>query len=162
MQHQLTIRYREYPSQSSLDPSDAELIQAAIRATEGSYSPYSNFRVGAAVRLANGTIVAGSNQENAAYPSGLCAERTALFAASAQHPQCRDFDALAIVGRNAAGTLCEASPCGACRQAMLEYEQQQGHPMRILWLTESGIREVESVSDLLPFAFALSPTPDQP
>ena len=157
MEHQLTITYREYASAAELPAAEAELVEAAIRATDGSYSPYSRFRVGAALRLADGTIVCGSNQENAAYPSGLCAERTAIFAASAQHPQQRDYEALAIVGRNAEGTLCEASPCGACRQVLLEYEQRQHHPLRVLCYTSGGgIREVDSVRDLLPFAFELS------
>lgn len=158
MQRQLTIRYTEYASISELSPSDARLMQAAIDATKGSYSPYSHFRVGAAIRLADGTIVCGSNQENAAYPSGLCAERTAIFAASAQYPHLRDYEAIAIVGCNADGNLCEASPCGACRQVLHEYEQRQQHPLRILCHTGLAIREIVSVADLLPFGFELSPT----
>ena len=156
MEKTLTIKYKEYPSVDALDAADAELVRQAIAATEGAYAPYSGFRVGAAVRLADGRVVRGSNQENAAYPSGLCAERTAIFAASAQRPDMRDYEALAIAGRNADGELCEASPCGACRQALLEYEQHQGHHLRVLCLMAGGaVREVGSVADLVPFSFAL-------
>ena len=153
-EHTLKIRYNEYESAAELSAADRDLMQAAIAATASAYSPYSHFSVGAALRLADGSVVCGSNQENAAYPSGLCAERTALFAASAQRPDMRDYTALAIVGRNVDGELCEASPCGACRQAMTEYEQLQGHPMRVLCLLAGGrVREVAKVADLLPFSF---------
>ena len=137
-----------------LAKSDRELMQQAVEAAEGAYAPYSGFHVGAALRLTDGAVVVGSNQENVAYPSGLCAERTALFAASAQYPHCRDYEALAIVGRNADGQLCEASPCGACRQVLSEYEHLQGHPMRILCYLQGGrIRVFPSVASLLPFSF---------
>ncbi len=150
----LTIKYKEYDNIDSLGKADKELVLRAIAATNGAYAPYSGFHVGAALRLADGSIVAGNNQENVAYPSGLCAERTAIFAASAQRPDMRDYTALAITGRNSAGELCEASPCGACRQVMLEYEQLQGHPLRVLCLIQGGaVREVGSVTDLLPFSF---------
>lgn len=156
MDKELTIRYKEYASVDELTEADKALVQAAVRAADGAYAPYSGFRVGAAVRLEDGTVVCGSNQENVAYPSGLCAERTALFAASAQHPQSADFEALAIVGRNQRGDLCAASPCGACRQVMGEYEQRQGHPMRVLCLMDGGaVREVASAADLLPLAFTM-------
>jgi cytidine deaminase len=152
----LTIKYKEYANLDSLGEADKELMLRAIAATDGAYAPYSGFHVGAALRLADGSIVVGNNQENAAYPSGLCAERTALFAASAQRPDMRDYTALAIAGRNTAGELCEASPCGACRQVMLEYEQQQGHPLRVLCLQQGGaVREVGSVADLMPFCFSM-------
>lgn len=152
----LTIKYKEYVNIDSLDKADKELMLRAIAATDGAYAPYSGFHVGAALRLADGSIVVGNNQENVAYPSGLCAERTALFAASAQRPDMRNYTALAIAGRNAAGELCEASPCGACRQVMLEYEQQQGHALRVLCLQQGGaVREVSSVADLMPFSFGM-------
>ena len=135
---------------------DRDLMERAVAACSGAYAPYSRFSVGAAVRLSDGTVVCGSNQENAAYPSGLCAERTAIFAASAQRPNLRDYEALAIVGRNAEGELCEASPCGACRQVLLEYEQLQGHPLRVLCLLDGGrVRELMSVKDMMPFAFGM-------
>lgn len=154
MNKELIISYQEFDSPAELEPKDRELMQRAVEATEGAYAPYSGFHVGVALRLKDGTIVIGSNQENMAYPSGLCAERTAIFAASAQYPQCRDYEALAIVGCDAEGHLCEASPCGACRQVLSEYEQRQGHPMRVLChLAEGRVRVFPSVAALLPFSF---------
>ena len=148
------INYQEFQSLAELEEKDRRLMQYAVEAAEGAYAPYSGFHVGAALRLGNGMVVVGSNQENVAYPSGLCAERTAIFAASAQHPECRDYETLAIVGRNAEGTLCEAMPCGACRQVLSEYEQRQGHPMRVLCYLDGGrLRIFESVASLLPFSF---------
>lgn len=155
MDKQLTIKYEEYDSTDALATVDRELTAAAAAAANGAYAPYSHFHVGAAVRLADGTVVVGSNQENAAYPSGLCAERTALFAASAQHPGVA-VEALAVVGRNAEGKLCAASPCGACRQVMVEQEQRQGHPMRVICPLEGGaVRVIGSAADLLPLGFSM-------
>lgn len=150
----LNISYQEYATTDGLTPADRQLLQAAAEAAAGAYAPYSQFHVGAALRLADGSVVAGSNQENVAYPSGLCAERTAIFAASAQRPELRDYEALAIVGRNADGVFCEASPCGACRQVLAEYERKQGHPMRVVCYAEGGgARVFGSVASLLPFSF---------
>lgn len=154
MEKTISIEYQEYDNLGQLSAADRALMQSAIEATASAYAPYSHFHVGAALRLADGSVVTGSNQENAAYPSGLCAERTAIFAASSQRPELRDYEALAIVGRTAEGELCEASPCGACRQVMLEYEQQQGHPLRVLCHLAGGrVRELPSVASLMPFAF---------
>ncbi|MBQ6741148.1 MAG: cytidine deaminase [Bacteroidales bacterium] len=154
MDKTIVIDYQEYDSIDELPREDSALMQKAIGAIEGSYAPYSGFHVGAALRLKNGIVVEGSNQENVAYPSGLCAERTAIFSASAQYPQCRDYEALAIVGRNAEGVLCEASPCGACRQVLSEYEHVQGHPLRVICYLEGGrVRVFPSVVSLLPFSF---------
>ena len=154
MDKHITINYKEYDTVDALPLCYRALLREAEEATRGAYSPYSRFCVGAALLLADGTVVRGSNQENAAYPSGLCAERTAMFAAAAQRPEMRDYRALAIVGRREDGTLCEASPCGACRQVMLEYEQRQGHTMSVVMRLEGGrVRVVESVADLLPFSF---------
>lgn len=156
MDKSFTIRYREVGSLEDLAPEDRELMMHAFEVAEDAYAPYSGFHVGAAVRLSDGSMVCGSNQENIAYPSGLCAERTALFAASAQRPDMRDYKAIAIVGIDGEGHRCEASPCGACRQVMAEYEQQQGHPMRVLcYVSENCIREFGSVTDLLPFGFQI-------
>lgn len=154
MDKSFTIRYQEFDSTEALEPKDRELLQCAFAAAEGGYAPYSQFHVGAAVLLTDGRVVCGSNQENAAYPSGLCAERTAIFAASAQHPEVRDYEAIAIVGIDSSGRRCEASPCGACRQVLDEYEQRQGHPMRVVcYVSERCIRVFNSVADLLPFGF---------
>ena len=105
-----------------LSPRDRELVQAALEATENAYARYSRFYVGAALRLENGKVVIGANQENAAFPSGLCAERTAVFAAQANYPD-SPIEALAVAGRNENGVLPNPiTPCGACRQVILEIE----------------------------------------
>lgn len=149
----LNINYTEYASPEEMSPEDQELVKAANQAREGSYSPYSKFQVGAALRLANGIIVKGSNQENAAYPSGLCAERTAMFWASANYPDI-PFDTLAIAGADH-GVLCDspASPCGACRQVMSEYQKKYGRPLKTIWVGAKRIRKFQKVEDILPFIF---------
>ena len=156
MDKHLDIAYREFDSVDELALADRDLVRQAMAAADGAYAPYSGFSVGAALRLSDGTVIRGANQENAAYPSGLCAERTALFAASAQRPDVRDYEALAIVGRNAEGMFCEASPCGACRQVLAEYEGLQRHPLRVICLLSGGrVRVLPSVAALLPFAFSM-------
>lgn len=154
MDKELVIRYQEYDLTAWHDEGCRELMRRAMEAADGAYAPYSHFHVGAALRLADGMVVTGNNQENAAYPSGLCAERTAVFAASAQRPDVQSYEALAIVGKNEKGELCEASPCGACRQVLMEYEQRQGHPLRVLcYLEGDRVRVFPSVASLLPFSF---------
>lgn len=149
----LTIAYRIY-TYDELSAADAELIEAAREATYRSYAPYSHFSVGAAARLADGTLVSGSNQENAAYPSGLCAERTTLFYANSRYPD-QAVEALAIAARGTDGAFLNQPipPCGACRQVMLEVQSRHQHPMRILLCGEEVIYEVACVEDLLPFTF---------
>jgi Cytidine deaminase len=149
----LTIPYEEYASIEELDAKDRALLEAAIAAVDGSYAPYSHFNVGAAVRLADGTVVKGANQENAAYPSGLCAERTAMFAASANHPGV-PFESLAVVCSRE-GTLMPnpGSPCGACRQVMAQYEREAGRPMRIILGSGGPILVFEGVESLMPLIF---------
>ena len=154
MKKKIEIEYSEYRSKDELPDKDRDLIDFALQACANSYSPYSRFRVGAAVRLSNGEVTTGSNQENIAYPSGLCAERVALFGASARHGKNCIVEALAIAAIDNDGLLAEASPCGACRQVMIEQEQRQGAPMRTLVvLADGGVREYRNVSDLLPFVF---------
>ena len=156
MDKTFVINYQEYRGLAELPEADRCLMEMAFKAAEGAYAPYSGFRVGAALRLADGTVVCGNNQENAAYPSGLCAERTAIFSASSQRPELRDYEALAIVGVNPQGQRCEASPCGACRQVLMEYEQLQQHPMRVVcYVGEECVRVFRSVADLLPFAVGM-------
>ena len=156
MDKTFVISYQEYRGLAELPETDRHLMEMAFKAAEGAYAPYSGFHVGAALRLADGTIVCGNNQENAAYPSGLCAERTAIFSASSMRPELRDYEALAIVGVNPQGQRCEASPCGACRQVLMEYEKLQQHPMRVLcYVGEECVRVFRSVADLLPFAFGM-------
>lgn len=153
MEKSLIINYHEYEGMQDLQPEDAELMRHAIQATATAYSPYSHFQVGAALRLIDGTVETGSNQENIAYPSGLCAERTVMFGASSRHPGIA-FDTLAIVGRNSEGQLTPATPCGACRQVMAEYETHFKHNLRVLLYYERGkILLFDQVKSLLPFLF---------
>jgi cytidine deaminase len=147
------INYREYDSLEELDPKDRALTEAAIEAQKTSYAPYSHFNVGAAVRLEDGTMVKGSNQENAASPAGLCAERTAMFAASAQHPGLA-MESIAIAGGHRY-TITEqpVSPCGSCRQVMSEYQRKTGVPMSIILYGKDKIKVFDRVEDILPFIF---------
>jgi cytidine deaminase len=148
----LVINYVEYGTLAELPDEARRLMECAMEATRSAYAPYSKFHVGAAVLLADGTLVSGSNQENVAYPSGLCAERTALFRASAQSPE-QAVVALAVVGYFGGG-FTEASPCGACRQVMSEYETRYGNRLVVYCYLEGGrIRRVEGVENLLPFSF---------
>ena len=140
---------------TELKEEDRLLVNAALDATHRSYAPYSHFSVGAAVLLENGVIVTGNNQENVAYPSGLCAERTALFYANAQYPEV-PVKALAIVARDSSGKVPQApiTPCGACRQVMLETEKRFGKPMQVLLAGAEEVIVVERASALLPLAFS--------
>lgn len=150
---EIKIAYIEYESLDQLDPQDRELAEAAIEATKGSYAPYSGFNVGAAVRLDTGEIVKGANQENAAYPSGLCAERTAMFYASATYPD-SIIESIAVTASQN-GILCgsPASPCGACRQVMAQYQTKGGRPMTIILVGGKKIWKFDKVDDLLPLIF---------
>jgi len=147
------INYEEFSSPALMSQEDQELVAAAIDAQKGSYSPYSHFQVGAALKLDNGLTIKGANQENAAYPSGLCAERTAMFWAGANYPEV-PFKSLAIAGADH-GVLCEspASPCGACRQVMAEYQKKYGKPFSIILVGSKRIRKFHCVDDVLPFIF---------
>lgn len=136
-----------------LNEEERQLIEAAKTATTHSYAPYSHFSVGAAALLSNGIIVSGSNQENAAYPSGTCAERTTLFYANSEYPD-QAVKALAIAARNEEDFVNEPiPPCGACRQVLLETEQRFGQPMRILLFGKEHIFVMEGVINLLPLSF---------
>mgnify|MGYP002523004048 CR=1 FL=1 len=137
-----------------LEGNDLMLVKAAQKATDGSWSPYSGFKVGAALLLDDGTVVTGSNQENAAYPSGLCAERTALFAAGHSYPG-KAVVALAIAARNADGyTAQPITPCGACRQVLAETEQRGGKPIRFILYGTAGTMIIDGGTDtILPFCF---------
>ena len=149
----LTIPYEEYASIAELPAADRALMEAAVEAVAGSYAPYSHFNVGAAVRLSDGTVVKGANQENAAYPSGLCAERTAMFAASANNPGV-PFESLAVVcSRDGKLMPNPGSPCGACRQVMAQYEREAGRPMRILLGSSGPILAFTGVKSLMPLIF---------
>ncbi len=137
-----------------LSQQDREVVDAARKATSNSYAVYSGFNVGAAVRLCDGTIITGTNQENAAYPSGLCAERTAIFWANSQFPD-KAIEMLAIAARTQEGELeMPITPCGACRQVILETEKRFGTPVRIiLYGTKECYIIEDGIKSLLPLSF---------
>ncbi len=155
IQKDVVIKYYELEDERSLSQQEQELVALSREMCGQAYAPYSAFYVGAAVLLANGEVVKGSNQENGAYPSGLCAERVAAFAASAMFPG-MPMQIMAISARSNRIQIDKpVSPCGACRQVLLEYELSQQHPMKILLSTEKGsIVVIEKVEDLLPLAFS--------
>ena len=153
-ERELKISYQEYNSIEELNPEDRELAFEAIRAMQGAYAPYSHFHVGAAVRMSNGQIVRGANQENAAFPSGLCAERTAMFAAGARYPD-KDMVSIALAG-GVMGRLGSepATPCGACRQVMAQYQAKSGKPMSVIMISADKIWKFDKVDDILPLIFS--------
>ena len=150
---EIKIAYQEFDSLNELNQEDLLLAKAAIDATSRSYAPYSNFNVGAALMYADGEIIQGSNQENAAYPSGLCAERTALFYASSRRPDTPIISLAIAAAQN--GKLCDipATPCGACRQVMAQYQTKGGRPMSVLLIGGKKIWKFASVDELLPLTF---------
>lgn len=139
---------------SELTDADRRLVDSAREASRRSYAPYSRFHVGAAICLDNGEVVEGCNQENAAFPSSLCAERTAAYWAHSSFPDAV-MTAIAIAARDAEGAevVSPVSPCGNCRQALLEYETLASRPMRVLLVGRDEIVILPSVKSLLPFAF---------
>lgn len=144
----------EVARHDELDAADAGLVRRAMDATFRSYAPYSKFSVGAAILLSDGNVVEGANQENVAYPSGTCAERSACFYAHAQYPDA-SFEKIAIAARGTDGDFVAApiAPCGACRQALLEYEMLAGHPVEVILVGRETVYRIPSVAALLPFAF---------
>jgi cytidine deaminase len=151
--HTISIRYQSYESIEELPDKDQVLLKKAIKLSKDAYAPYSDFNVGAAVQLKNGRVVAGSNQENAAYPSGLCAERVAMFAASANFRDV-EMESIAIYAGSETTAQKQISPCGSCRQVMSEYEVKQRVKIRVLLMNAGGeIWEFFSCGDLLPLAF---------
>lgn len=143
-----------YDNREELPADIVNLLDQATQAAKQAYCPYSHFQVGAALELTDGTIIKGSNQENAAYPSGLCAERTAAFYAAANYPD-TPMHRMAIVAINPAKPLTEPIvPCGACRQSLLEFEQKFDHKIELILAAEKGpIYVAHSVHDLLPCSF---------
>lgn len=152
MQKEITISY-SHCDPSQLPEEEHRLIESAIDAMQNSYSNYSHFKVGAAVLLNDGNVIIGANQENAAFPSGLCAERCAVFAAQSNYPD-TPIKALAIAAGGEAGlTSKPISPCGACRQVILEVEDRYKQDIKILLYGTDGVYVFSSVKDLLPFSF---------
>ncbi len=140
-----------------LPEAEKRLVEAAKTACDTSYAPYSRFRVGAAVLLENGEIVCGSNQENAAYPSGTCAERCTMFYANARYPEVPPV-AIAIAARDTSGkfTASPITPCGACRQVLLETQNRYARPLRLLLYGTRETYVIPSISQMLPFQFDAS------
>lgn len=153
----VTTSFIKYEQLTELPEAVFSLMECAIKARDKAYSPYSNFNVGAAILLDNGTIVTGNNQENAAYPSGLCAERVAIFYAGAQYPDAK-IVSMAITATSKNKPVTEPiPPCGACRQSMAEYEIKQQQPIAIYFMGETGaILKSNSIANLLPLIFQKS------
>jgi cytidine deaminase len=154
-QRAYTVRLYEYDQLDELSEEQVLLVNNAIKAARDAYAPYSEYHVGAAVRLANGEIVIGSNQENAAYPSGLCAERVALFYAGARHP---DVPVLSVaIAAIREGIVQEEpiAPCGACRQVLYEKETQGNTSLELILYGSKKIQVLSKVTDLLPLPFKL-------
>ena len=154
MQKEYSFKFQLYPNWESLQTVDISVVNKAFEAMEKAYAPYSKFKVGAALLLEDGQIIQGNNQENIAYPSGLCAERVALFHAGSQFPGIA-VDLICIVAK---GDLMPKSqllsPCGACRQVMLESENRQNKPIRIILVNQDNRTMcIDSVKNLLPFGF---------
>ncbi|MCP9236855.1 cytidine deaminase [Lewinella sp. JB7] len=154
-QKQLTVSYTEFPDPADLPAADRELLDAATTALPTSYAPYSNFRVAAAARLRDGTIVTGANIENAAYPMCICAEPNALAAAASLKPGMPVVSMAVTVKAPGRILSAPASPCGSCRQILSEHESRFGHQLRLILRAETGPTYVfDRASDLLPFGFS--------
>lgn len=151
---QIDTHFFIFDSIEELEDDVRQLMVQAVLARENAYAPYSQFKVGAAVLLDNGNVVLGSNQENAAFPSGLCAERTAIFSVGTNFPN-QKIKALCISGSSIIkDTLEPISPCGACRQSLLQYENKQDEPFSVYFMGKTGrIVMSSSVRNLLPYSF---------
>ncbi|QJD97460.1 cytidine deaminase [Mucilaginibacter robiniae] len=152
--HEIKIAFQEYYSLEELSTADKSLCLEAVNALNNSHSPYSRFKVGAALRLQSGKIIYGSNQENAAYPSGLCAERVALFHWSANYPD--DLvESIAITAHTNEFEISKPiTPCGSCLQVMAEFEKKQGRPIQIILYCQNGaIWVAQGIESFLPFMF---------
>ncbi|MDM1045740.1 cytidine deaminase [Myroides sp. 1354] len=151
---EVVTTFIEYESILELKPQDQELMEQAIAIRKNAYAPYSQFRVGAALLLEDGTFVLGSNQENAAFPSGLCAERTAIFQAGALHPNKKILKIAISATSDLKVTNHPIPPCGACRQSILEYEVKQEQPIEMFFMGAEGmVCYSPSLLNLLPFHF---------
>lgn len=150
----ITTTFEVFQSVADLSENIQALMQQAIEIRKKAYAPYSHFRVGAAILLDNGKIVLGSNQENAAYPSGLCAERVAIYQAGAIYPDVRMLTIAITAASDSNPTLSPIPPCGSCRQSIAEYEFKQDTPIEIYFMGESGeVYKSNSINNLLPLSF---------
>ena len=152
--HEIKIAFEEYHSLKELITTDQNLCLEAVKALDNSYSPYSKFRVGAALLLQSGKVIHGSNQENVAYPSGLCAERVALFHWGASHPG-DPIESIAITAHtNDFELIKPVTPCGSCLQVLAEYEKKQGKPIKVILYCQNGpIWITSGIESFLPFLF---------
>lgn len=150
----LSFQLGIFESLAELPKEDQELISLASQGRENAYAPYSNFKVGAAVLLENKQVVIGNNQENASYPSGLCAERVAVFQAGAKFPGVPILKIAIVASSEKSSTREPAAPCGNCRQSIFEYENRQEKPIELLLMGAEGpIYKCRSIKDILPLAF---------
>ncbi|WP_312820659.1 cytidine deaminase [Kaistella carnis] len=154
MQKEHNIKFDSIESYDQLDETEKTLFDKAMEIRELAYAPYSDFTVGCAILLENGEIITGSNQENAAYPSGLCAERTTIFYTGANFPEVKIKKLFVIGAPRKATTSVPIPPCGACRQSILEYEAKQKEEIEIYFASLGGaIYKTKSIRELLPFSF---------
>jgi cytidine deaminase len=144
----------EFDSEDELDSIDLQLVNEAKLITENAYAPYSKFRVGAAILLENGKIIHGTNQENAAYPSGLCAERVALFYANSNYPETKVVSIAIAAKTNGAFTKSPITPCGSCRQVIMESQLRMKYPIKIILYGSDKIQIIKDASTLLPIGFS--------
>lgn len=151
MEKQFTFAYEQYASVAELSAEDRALVEAAVAATERAYAPYSHFHVGAAARLASGRILTGSNSESEVFPAGLCAERSLLFYAQANHAD----DPIVSLAIASNPSERECYPCGQCRQVLVDVERRQKSPMRVIMFGGGTASVVKSAELLLPFTFVL-------
>lgn len=151
---QINTTFTVFDSIDSLDDQTKELMHKAVEVRKQAYAPYSKFRVGAAILLENGKVVIGSNQESAAYPSGLCAERVAIFQAGSLYPNTKILKIIISATSDISATKRPTPPCGACRQSISEYEQKQDIPIEIYFMGEVGeVFKSDSLENLLPLSF---------
>ena len=154
MEREIKITFEAIPNYEALDQTEKKLFDAASKIRDKAYAAYSHFHVGCAILLENGEIITGSNQENAAYPSGLCAERTTIFWTAANFPDVKIKKLFVIGAPKDAVSSTPIPPCGACRQSILEYEAKQKDGIEIYFASLDGeIFKTESIRDLLPFSF---------
>jgi len=153
-ENKFEFEYEVYADSSELNEQDAWLLNEARTVTENAYAPYSNFHVGAVAMLENGEVVAGTNQENASYPVGICAERVLLGSIATMHPHIPVVSIAISYSSDEVKSDHPISPCGMCRQALLEYETRTDNPIRLILSGQEGkVFVIKTASNLLPFAF---------
>jgi len=150
----INVDVSQYKNETELNQEDQKVLEASLKAAKNAYAPYSGFFVGAAVLLENGEIVTGTNQENAAYPSGLCAERVAIFYANSKYPDVALKTIAICAYHNGQFTKSPTPPCGSCRQVMIEAETRFEKPIKVIMYGQDKILVVDNIKSLLPIAFS--------